>query len=234
MGIVKFILCNRIPLWMTGSDPPWHRVWSPHLKDDLEGLVLHGSWSKVPDELWTSSTLKVVIQVMHRSTRRTWQKRAKTSSSWPPPGWVVRLNSRVKHHEVGGVTNSACSICVISREDAIADWSLPATVQASLGDVLGVTLPGFPCSVPSEGEANTFKGILDWKARGNPIIADTVFGDGGVKRKMTTRELASALDFPEDRTDCMTEENLHLLTNTEIPGKIVYSAIHCLSSYFDL
>ena len=51
---------------------------------------------------------------------------------------------------------------------------------------------------------------------------------------MTTRELASALDFPEDRTDCMTEENLHLLTNTEIPGKIVYSAIHCLSSYFDL
>ena len=51
---------------------------------------------------------------------------------------------------------------------------------------------------------------------------------------MTTSKMALVLDFSEDRTECMTEENLHLLTNTEIPGKIVYSAIHCLSSYFDL
>ena len=34
-----------------------------------------------------------------------------------------------------------CSIYVLSREDAVADWSLPAMVQASLGDVLCATLP---------------------------------------------------------------------------------------------
>ena len=64
-------------------------------------------------------------------------------------------------YEVGGVTNRLCSSCVLSREDAVADGSSPATVHTPLGEALGSTLPGVLCVLASEGEANTFRGILD-------------------------------------------------------------------------
>ena len=98
-------------------------------------------------------------------TKRRWRKRTKTLPSWPPAGWVIRLETPIRHYEVGGVTNRLCSSCVLSREDAVADGLLPATVHTSLGDALGSTLLGVLCVLASEGEANTFRGILDWKAK---------------------------------------------------------------------
>ena len=103
--------------------------------------------------------------MMHPLIKRRWRKRTKTLPSWPPAGWSFRLETPVRHHEVGGVTTRLCSSCVISREDAVADGSLPATVHTSLGDALGSILLGILCILASEGEANTFRGILDWKAK---------------------------------------------------------------------
>ena len=48
---------------------------------------------------------------------------------------------------------------------------------------------------------------------------------------MTPRELGRVLDYPEERIQEMTEEQLSLLTtNEEIPGKILYSALFSVST----
>ena len=72
---------------------------------------------------------------------------------------------------------------------------------------------------------------MTWNERKDDVVvADSVFNKkGSVKRKITLKEWGRVLDFPECKTQRMTESELRLLKDVEIPGKIFYSALYPLS-----
>ena len=114
------------------------------------------------------------------------------------------------------------------------DSELPPTVTGKLGDALGKAVTEgnqVHCPHPREDEPNSWRGLLTWnKRRDDVVVADSVFNKkGSVKRKITLKEWGRVLDFPECKTQQMSESGLQLLKQVEIPGKIFYSALYRLS-----
>lgn len=72
------------------------------------------------------------------------------------------------------------------------------------------------------GKANTFRKILDWKKKDNPILAPTIYSTTeGVMHKTTTVEIAQVIEFSVCPTEQMEETNLHLLIDKDVPGKVI-------------
>ena len=109
----------------------------------------------------------------------------------------------------------------------------PPHVSGMLVDVLDPRLHGSPIDrIPVVGEPNTFRGILDWKKREGSILAPTVFSKtGGVRRNLTTNEMAQVMDFPVCRTERMKETDLRLLIDGDVPGKVIQGAIYFLAQW---
>ena len=86
--------------------------------------------------------------------------------------------------------------------------------------------------LPQQGQHNSPRGILQWKDQTKPILAESVFNKcKGLRRRITPREIARVFNYPEERIQNMTEDQLYLLTtNEEIPGKIFYSALFSIST----
>ena len=104
-------------------------------------------------------------------------------------------------------------------------------MQARLSQVLCQTNSrGKEVTEPTDGEPNSFHGILKLKYRNDLVIAKHVFGENKwVQRHLSTKEKAESLDFPNTRTAIMTEELIHLLTKSEVPGKIMVASLWYLT-----
>ena len=109
----------------------------------------------------------------------------------------------------------------------------PPHVLGMLVDVLDPRVPGASTNLtPVVGEPNTFQGILDWRKREGSILAPTVFSKtGGVRRNLTTNEMAQVMDFPVCRTERMKETDLSLLIDGDVPGKVIQGAIYFLAQW---
>ena len=60
-------------------------------------------------------------------------------------------------------------------------------------------------------------------------MAPTIYSTTeGVKRKITTVEMAQVMDFPVCRTERMKETDLRLLIDGNVPGKVIQGAIYFL------
>ena len=110
------------------------------------------------------------------------------------------------------MTDGRFVIDVCTRKDVVWDSELPPTVTGKLGDALGKLVTEGKqifCAHPSEGEPNTWKGLLRWNKRHDFVVADSVFNKkGSVKRNITLKEWGRVLDFPECKTQQMTESEL--------------------------
>jgi hypothetical protein len=109
----------------------------------------------------------------------------------------------------------------------------PPDVSAKLGSALGGLENGREVDKPpEEGKPNSAAGILDWKSRSGDIHTTTVFRPGkGVIRKMTVREKGRVLDFPDTQTMRMTDEEINILIESEIPGKVVTVSLYFLTTW---
>ena len=107
-------------------------------------------------------------------------------------------------------------------------------VSGMLVDVLDPQLPGCPKQhrIPVPDELNTFRGILDWKKKDDPILAPTIYSKTeGVKRKITTVEMAQVMDFSVCLTERMKGTNVRLLIEGDVQGKVIQGAIHFLARW---
>ena len=237
LGCVKWIVSDKQFPAPREHDPCCFKSFEPIKLEAVEIIIADGSWDSLPSLMWKLQDLKIVVWVKEAYDGGRKRKRRRGNHSIPQ-GWAEKKRHRFRHNDVGGVTNGIFVVSIFGKEDATADWSLPSTVTATLRDALDPTVSGFrngpKLPPPAAGEANSYRGLLNWKDRHAAIIAPTVYHDGGVMRKLKQKELANAMDFPADRTAEMMEQQLQLLTKNVIPGKVYYAAMYFLSSYDDL
>ena len=129
-----------------------------------------------------------------------------------------------------GVTDGLSSMTVWARLGIEVPVSLPRT-----GDALKPTLTGRHVQPPQEDAVDTWRGVLSYHHRFGNIVANTVYpGEAGVRRLLTQEEIMRVLDIPENRTLGMTEHQIKQLTQSPIPGKIMYAALHFLTEWRDI
>ena len=140
-----------------------------------------------------------------------------------PEGWYEVRRYAESHDNVGGVTNGQFQIKVRSVVGMEVPLLESPHVSGLLGDVLDPKVVGLSTSrTPSEGEINTFRGLLDWNKMQGYILAPTIYHKiHGVDRKITPTEMGLVMDLPVCRTERMKESDLGLLTDYVIPGKVV-------------
>ena len=106
-------------------------------------------------------------------------------------------------------------------------------MSATLGDALTEFEGRDKVPLPTEGQPDSSRGHLQLDRPFRKVVAMCVFcrATNGVSRLMKPNELASVMDYPEDRFAEMTEEQVTLLTRSEsTPGKVIYSILYNISS----
>ena len=103
-------------------------------------------------------------------------------------------------------------------------------VAGALGEALDELTSGRRVDLPTFGELNLFRGVLSWAQRKKGfVIAKCVFRLGeAVRRKVSNQEMCRIFDYPTNRFSEMTEQAKELLTDNDIPGKVVLDAIYFL------
>ena len=165
------------------------------------------------DSIWNAPTVKVVVAVYETPRKKGSRKRKRRRKQEKlPDGWVQSTREEVQHDTVGGVTDGRFVIDVCTRRGVVWNSELPPTVTGKLGDALGKAVTEgkqVHCPHPREDEPNTWRGLLTWGKRRDVVVADSVFNKkGSVKRNITPKEWGRVLDFPECKTQRMTESEL--------------------------
>ena len=237
LGKVNWIVGNSSPPWERGDDePPWYNsYYDITFRRKVEVIIVEGDYSLIPEQLWFDQSLQVIVcftKARRKGGNYRKRKRKRTPDEVAQEGWRPTGCRRIKHSTVGGVTTGVFFVLTFAREKVKADWDLPDTITRSLGDALDSTIQGDPCPLPDEGCPNSYLGLLSWKMKKEKVVANTVFHEGAVRRMITPLEWSRVMDFPYDKALRMTEENLLLLKDAEVPGKIVYAGIYFLESYY--
>jgi hypothetical protein len=84
------------------------------------------------------------------------------------------------------------------------------------------------------GKLTTASGILYWRhmKKGGKVKTPPIYYKvGGVERSMSVQETARVLDFPGTRTSRMTDKQIKILTDSEIPGKVITASIFFLTAW---
>jgi hypothetical protein len=214
----------------TETDPPWHPKLTTVLGDlpPVEILLVQGRWPEDSDHICNSCELKVALQVVKKpiASRGTGKRKRSRPLAVPSvEGWECG-SCVLKYNAIGGVTNQSFLIWWRVRTGCIKPtFSFPlnpsnCTLKRCL---FGATLEGMKVDEPSDHKLNTEKGLMVCSQLSEGVVVQTVY-HSWVKRKLSTQEQVNVLDFPEDRTVKMTDEELLVLTKKEKPGKILTAA----------
>jgi hypothetical protein len=214
------------------EDPPWRKEQGEQSElSDVDAILVQGNWPELEDPIWKMQTLQVAIKVV--VSRR--KPGGKSTSQSLPEGWTSYQSYKLCHTELGGVTNGRFTVEVRSRCELTSSVQvLPPRVSGKLGEALSMMEGGRNVALGNKGDSNTASGILDWrhmKKAGKVKTPSIYYKDGGVERTISVQEMTRILDFPGTRTRQMTDQQLKILTDTEIPGKIIYASIYFLSTW---
>jgi hypothetical protein len=136
---------------------------------------------------------------------------------------------------LGGVTNGRFMVEVRTRSIPTRPVQLiPPSVLGKLGVALSMKEGGRNVPIRDNGELNTASGILDWRhmKKGGKVKTPSIYYKiGGVERSMSVQEIARVLDFPGTRTSRMTDKQIKILTDSEIPGKVITASIFFLTTW---
>ena len=126
------------------------------------------------------------------------------------------------HRKLGGATNGRFRVEWAKRAGApTPSFKLPPGLQITLGNGLSaIDWTARKTSEPEDGELNTAKGVLDWKCKFNQVVVPHFNSKlGWVRRYLSSKELGVRLDFPGTRPSLLSEEQLRMLAETEVPGQ---------------
>lgn len=137
------------------------------------------------------------------------------------------------HDSCGGVTNGQFKVTAFMKGGSSYSTIQPLVTWRLLGSALGAKVSGFDWRpLLQQDQHNLSRGILKWTDQTKPILAESVFNKfKGLRRQITRREMRRVFDYPEERIQKMTEDQLRLLTtDEEIPGKIFYSTLFLITT----
>ena len=107
----------------------------------------------------------------------------------------------------------------------------PPRVSAVLGEALSNTTSGRrETSKPEADQPNSYRGILQWRARTRKIIAYSLFHRDGAVEKIYSKRNVLYIQLPYKLYKIMTDQEIKILTSTDTPGKVVQDAIFFLST----
>ena len=123
-------------------------------------------------------SLKTILKFGNNdyAVKSTRSKRRKKSSN-VPTDWREG-GYRISHQSIGGVTDGRFKFeWAVRIENPDVPFSPPPSVQARLSQVLCQTdSRGNEVTEPTDGEPNSFHGILKWKCRNDLVTTKHVFG----------------------------------------------------------
>jgi hypothetical protein len=107
-------------------------------------------------------------------------------------------------------------------------------VLGKLGEALSMKEGGWNVLIGDIGKLNTASGTLDWRhmKKGGKVKTPLIYYKiGGVERSMSVQETARVSDFPGTRTSRMTDKQIKILTDNEIPRKVITASIFFLTTW---
>ena len=233
LGSLKWVVGPRdIPGRIKG-DPPWFPAYhNISGRREVEVVLVQGPWECVPDQIWTSKRVRVILRVVTSQWKKPkgWKRERKRKRTRViPTGWTETTTS-LSHEKLGGVTSWVRRIWIATKEGSPTfNLVLPPAVPISLGQVLSQTESGKPDSEPAKNQADSCKGRLVSPLT-STITGYCVFNKDYVKRKLTTKEKALVMDFPGTRLEIMTDNETDILTNQPIPGKFLRGSLWFLQN----
>ena len=229
IGSVQWMRSPKQPRGCTKHDPPWiGDAKEGKGMTDVEAILVQGSWPAIDDPIWSMASLTVAVRVHVKQRRRS--KKAKVTL---PDGWVEKCTYSIHHHEVGGVTDGEFQVEIRSNNcmHAITPIAQPS-VSGKLGEALDNMQSGRDVVKPENNQINSSCGLLEWGNRSGRIHTTSIFRPGrGVIRSMLAKEKARVLDFPDTRTNRMIEDDLNLLIENEVPGKVIVASMYFLTAW---
>ena len=224
LGRVEWIAGNRDVVGRLTEDPPWRQTRSRDelgqlLRDDpVELVIFEGCRISRHHPVWGVAEVAAILWISSGQRK-----------SAAPDGWSMR-RELVQHERIGGVTNGVFEAWVALRDAGRKlEWEPPTETTSNwLMQVVDPTLQGYRVPMEDNRLLNTAKGRLDWKNRWGTVRVPTVFSKKEwVRRQLSMKELANALDLPGPRVKRMTAEHLEQLTKINLPGKV---AVYLLKS----
>jgi len=226
-GVCRWHVCGEHVSVPHRTTPVYHPVSETNVNElvkttPVEVLIFLGQFPG--PSVWKLTSPQLIIWVV--------SSRLEKRMTYPP-AWNIECFP-VSHDAIGGVTNGCFDVHVATRRgsDHSFRWSPPQFTNP-LNQVLDPTLQGQQVAKAGfrEGTINTPSGLLQWTKRSHRIVvAPTVYSDTHfVRRKLSTKELANALDVPADALTVM-EATPQALTTILVPGKVIAQVISSLSA----
>jgi hypothetical protein len=235
VGTIGKVQWMRSPEDLMGrieEDPPWiNSMCGDSVLTPVEAILVQGQWPLVDNSLWKMESLHTAIKVV--IPRR--KSKGNSAAGVLPVGWKGYTSYTLCHTSLGGVTNGRFLVEVRTRSIPKRSVQLaPPSVSGKLGEALYMKEGGQNVPIGDIGELNTASGILDWRhmKKGGKVKTPLIYYKiGWVERSMSVQEMARVLDFPVARTSRMTDKQLKILTDREIPGKVITASIFSLSTW---
>ena len=139
---------------------------------------------------------------------------------------------RIANNDVGGVTDGSFRVAVRSKLGLDIAHHPASHVPGVLGEALDDLTLAQLVDRPTQGQPNSFRGILEWSHLKKLVTARCVYYSiRVVTRRISNQEMCRIFDYPTNRFSEMTEQETQLLTCNDIPGKVVLGAIHVLDEF---
>jgi hypothetical protein len=215
--------------WMRSPEDLMGRIEEDRLTP-VEATLVQGQWPLVDNSVWKMESLHTAIKVV--IPRR--KSKVNSAAGVLPVGWKGYTSYTLCHTSLGGVANGRFLVEVRTRSIPKRSVQLaPPSVSGKLGEALSMKEGGRTVPIADIGELNTASGILDWrhmKKGGKVKTLSIYYKIGGVERSMSVQETAQVLDFPGTRASRMTDKQIKILTDSELPGKVITASIFFLTT----
>jgi hypothetical protein len=192
-------------------------------------LFEEGLASSKTDPVWRQDRIKVIVWMSRRNQKA------------PPNSCWRTCCERLSHQAIGGVTSAIVMFRVALRvtcDIPDPDWEMGPVVGikgGSLRRVLGTITPGKECLEDVGGSVLSSNGILDLRDRERLYAVPSVFSKTGfVKRKLTSKEILSALDVPASvmKSASLTELDSWAKEKQPVPFKLRCVLLRSLGDWF--
>jgi hypothetical protein len=211
-----------------GNDVEWHEGdVSTALVTGVDVIlfeIFNGPGRSHP--LWDCPGLRVVV----------WFWFSNKSRFWPPSHWTLRT-TRIRHTDLGGVTDGSHQIQVPTRDSEPRRWEWPEPVgmEADLSHVVDSTVMG---RVVSEETPSVERSLLKMKhliGGSGPLVLPCVRATTGrVSWHLTAKEMSNALDLPATLVQGLAEWELKSIMRPGlVPSKIRSHVAEAILGFID-
>jgi hypothetical protein len=209
-----------------GNDVEWHNGdVSTALATGMDVILFEISNGPGPSHpVWDCPGLRVVVWFSNKSCFR------------PPSHWTLQT-TRIRHTDLGGVTDGSHQIQVATRESEPRRWEWPEPVgmEADLGHVVDPTVMGRLVLEETPSVERSLLKMKHLRGGSGPLVLPCVRATTGrVSRHLTAKKMSNALDLPATLVQGLPEWELKSIMRPGlVPSKIRSHVAEAILGFID-